>query len=342
MVKRLAFFVAIAFSGCSAGGSVVGTPPAGLSAVSQARPQVDLFVPESDNIYVYAPGSPKLLKSLPISAGALLADANGNLYTVYELDIAHQLPANVASWAPGGSPQRYDIKKGLGLFNSWAISRSGDLYVSTSKSYGKPSRIAAFAPGSKIASYTISNGQFLGELATDRAGNLFAATFPEGSSAAASVVAFRPGVSTAFREITQGLNAPSQLLFDSHENLYVVNAGTPSSISVYGLHASKPTSAIATGISCPCPAAVGNGELYVGNYRNGTIAVYAVGATATRRVLHVGEKGAVSILALDPSGNLYACCAKSGIVVYRAGRNFWYDIPLQSYKLPAALVFARS
>lgn len=343
MKMRLAILlVTIGLAGCGASESVVGTPAPGLAAAGQARSQIHLYVPETDNVYVYAPGSPKLLESLPISAGALLADAKGNLYAVYALDIAHSLPATITSWAPGGSTKRYDIRKGLGLFNSWAVSRAGDLYVSTSKAYGKPPRIAAFAPGSKIPAYAISNGQFLGELATDRTGNLYAVTFPEGSSSGASVVAYKPGTSTAFRQITQGLNAPLQLLFDSQNDLYVLNGGNPSSISVYGPLGSNPKYAISTGISCPCPATTGNGELYVGNYQDGTISVYAMGATSPSRVLQVGRKGAVYDLALDPSGNLYACCAKSGIAVYRAGRNFWYDIPLQSDKLPAALVFARS
>lgn len=337
--------VMIVLAGCSVDGSVRGTPAASFTEAAQTTPQVRLFVPTGDGLYEYSPGSPALRKTLPITSAALLADAKGNLYGQSFVATIHHGGTYIGVWAPGGSHYKYGLHKGLQNFNTWAISLSGELYVDTESRPGSGQHtITAFAPGSDVASYAISQPGFPSSLVTDRQGNLYVSTWTQQSSSGTAVVAvYEPGATTPFRTISAGVTFPQQMQFDSLGNLYVSNWGKPSTVAVYAPNESSPKYVIRAGTNCPCPAAVGKGEIYVAwsNNSKGTIEAFATGSTTPQRTIHFGEAN-VSLLAVDPAGNLYVCCTKqNSIAVFRNGATLWYTFTPPSTLLVNALVFAR-
>ena len=276
-------------TGCvgNAGPAPTAMLPQAATRAPQTRPLAGKHVvyvsDEGVNaVFVYPAGVNDPSPSAEITDGiadplGIAIDPNGTLYV-----------ANFAGGASGsGSISEYtagavhpsltitDVNKP----NSVAVDTHGNLYVG--ENTATTVEIAEFAPGATSPMKTVFPTQvpgipFMGGMATDKAGNLYAAFFIY-FKPPAHVVKLSPGL-TQQRDLNlrglDSLDFNPGLARDGAGNLYVA---TLPAVNVYGKHSPKVTRKIETS-TAQYVAATANGTLYVPDQTE--VQVYAPGASS--------------------------------------------------------------
>ena len=164
---------------------------------------------------------------------------------------------------------------------------------------------------------------------------------------------YAPGSNVPARTITNGIDDPDALAFDSAGNLYVANygdigdvPGVPlGTVTVYAAGTATLIRTIpSTNLVDPTALAFDRaGNLYVGN-AYGPVSVYAAGGTQLLRVLGGDLAGAglqPGGLAFDSLGNLYVAEGSSSgaVFVYPAGASVPTRTLTNGLVAPSALAF---
>jgi sugar lactone lactonase YvrE len=104
-----------------------------------------------------------------------------------------------------------------------------------------------------------------------------------------NVTVYKPGTTSPYRTISEGISLPSTLALDSAGNLYVANWGANmfrSSISIYLPGQSSPIREINKGIGYPLSLTFDQaGNLYVANSALSTVTEYAPGSSEVERTI---------------------------------------------------------
>jgi hypothetical protein len=111
--------------------------------------------------------------------------------------------------------------------------------------------IALFAAGCSMHSAAPLTAQLQGATSHNVRGNTVGSLYVAASGS--HVYAFAPGQTMPKLVITNGINKPTYLIFDSSNNLYVANAGPGStgSVTEYTNGQGSPTRTITTGVNAP-------------------------------------------------------------------------------------------
>jgi hypothetical protein len=216
-------------------------------------------------------------------------------------------------------------------------AHSGYLYVGKTTYSPTNSEILVYAPNSSRPVQTIRagiNGGFTGPqgFAFDKAGNLYVGTNNRGA-----VVVYGPGKTSPSYTITEGIDDPVAMDFDSADNLYVLNCpncGYQSSVAVFAPGKTSPSYTITAGVRHPIALAIDRSDnLYVANCSSpaarytctgqsypepggGDVTVYRRGKKAPAYTIRNGIDAPRSV-AVDASGNLYvANVGDAEIAVY--------------------------
>jgi hypothetical protein len=174
-----------------------------------------------------------------------------------------------------------------------------------------------------------------------------------------SVTVYAHGRKTLFQTISQGINNPDALAFDSSGNLYVANDGctfssckpiAPPTVTVYAPGSTKVLRTIKKGMDNPAALVFdGSGNLYVANdgcpasscrhVVGSTITVYAPGSTKVLRTITKTVDQPFA-LAFDGSGNLYvANYGVNTVTVYAPGSTKVLRTIEKGVDRPDALAF---
>jgi sugar lactone lactonase YvrE len=150
---------------------------------------------------------------------------------------------------------------------------------------------------------TIDNGG-VRALAFDKFGHLYAAQQGDcRGNGPGQVMIYDAKTDRLLATITDGINAPRQLEFDSHGNLYVDNI--KGNITVYPPGGTRLLRTISEGVGIPTNVAFDHaGDLYVVNEKPPAITVYAPGSTHVMRTI-ARPNWTPSDIAFDRQGNLY-------------------------------------
>lgn len=257
-------------------------------------------------IDVIPPGatSPSRVFSQPQGYGAaydLAFDKPGNLY------VANTQPnaGNVAVYAAGTLKLLRTITKGVNYPVRLALDSSDNLYVSN---YEAPS-VTVYASGStkvlRTIRFSFAKQQQPYGLAFDAAGNLYVCNHPPSNNVSGSVLEYKAGTATLLRTITNGINAPADLLFDASGYLYVLNFGTvasPGSVSEYAPRSS--TAAVSVCCALTRAMAVDSSSrlyvlVYTGSYSPGSLSVFAPHSAKVERTFTSGILSEPLALALS-------------------------------------------
>jgi sugar lactone lactonase YvrE len=295
------------FAGCS--GSSNSVQPA---AIAQSGPSSKLGpkAPKGDSLYVSEESGPavvavyrgsprKLVRAIGEQSTGMAFDAAGRLYIAGI--------SSVLVYANGGKKLVETISKKLHSPQLVAFDADGNLYVADKNG------VAIFLGGKERRIKRI-RVKFVQAIALDPQNNLYVASNEH------PISVYAEGSTTPFRTISQGVDSPVALTFDSAGNLYVANVFTTGtcgkssnggSVSVYAPNGSTPIQTItpADGICNPIAFAFDSGgNLYVANYMAGTYAgsvtVYSPGSLNLLRTITDGV-GNPRSLALDSAGKLY-------------------------------------
>jgi sugar lactone lactonase YvrE len=174
-----------------------------------------------------------------------------------------------------------------------------------------------------------------------------------------SVTVYAHGRKRLLRTISQGINNPDALAFDSSGNLYVANNGctfssckpiAPPTVTVYAPGSTMVLRTIKKGVDNPAALVFdGAGNLYVANYGcpasscrhvlPSTVAVYAPGSTKTLRTIRTAVDQPFA-LTFDGSGNLYvANYGLNTVTVYGPGGTKVLRTIKKGVDRPDALAF---
>jgi sugar lactone lactonase YvrE len=202
---------------------------------------VDMVFDDSGNLYVsnefgstvtvYAPGKSKPLRT--ISSGVsqprgLVFDRSGNLY------VANRYPPSVSVYAPGGDTPIRTISTGLTEPVWVAFDRRGRLYVSNCSPYAN-STVAIYSAEQDEPIGTISEGLLCAGKLVFSSNALYVDDF-----VANDVMVYAlGGEHRLLGKISEGINQPVGMAFDSSGNLYVGNCGAcgavgRNEVTVYG------------------------------------------------------------------------------------------------------------
>lgn len=146
---------------------------------------------------------------------ALAFDGNGNLY------VGDQFNGNIKKVAPDGAA--FNFATGVRSIKALAFDGEGNLYVTSEAS------ILKFKPDGigVVFADQLSNGGspvFPYGIAFDKTGKLYATVYNSGVDGVDAVMKFTSdGHGSVY--VTQGMNNPYSLTFDSEGNLYVANFG---------------------------------------------------------------------------------------------------------------------
>jgi hypothetical protein len=259
------------------------------------------------SVEVYAPGASGDDTPLRVIRGAQTGlddprrpavDANGSLYvpnagngtiTVYGPQASGDAkPIRTITSAGQSAPQSVDIGPDGNLYVSDGVSDSGSPHIRVFRPDAKGTAVPVRTIGG--AKSGLASG---GDVAFDRAGNVYLSAFSYESRPDARIVVFAAGASgdvAPKRVITSASMAwPGQIHLDSSDNLYVaeyvgstLEQPTAGSILVFAANAS--TNAVPRAVlSGPSTGLVGpwnllldaNRQVTVGNWDNGTVTTYA-------------------------------------------------------------------
>jgi sugar lactone lactonase YvrE len=174
-----------------------------------------------------------------------------------------------------------------------------------------------------------------------------------------SVTVYARGHKTLLQTISQGINNPDALAFDSYGNLYVANDGctfssckpiAPPTVTVYSPGSTKVLRTIKRGMDNPAALVFdGSGNLYVANdgcpassckhVVPSTVTVYAPGSTRVLRTITKRVEQPFA-LAFDGSSNLYvANYDDNAVTVYAPGSTKVLRTIEKGVERPDALAF---
>ena len=237
----------------------------------------NLFVAnyQANTITVYAHGGTSVLRTITQGLDgprALAFDRSENLY------VANNLNKTVTVYAPKSATILRTISDGVKGPEALVFSKSGNLFVGNNGS----SHITVYPPGGVHVIRTIITHNGPLALALNPAQDLFSVNN-------FNVTVYKPGTTSPYRTISDGISLPSTLAFDSAGNLYVANWGVNmfrSSISIYLPGQSSPTREITAGIGYPLSLAFDQaGNLYVANSALNTVTEYAPGSSKVERTI---------------------------------------------------------
>lgn len=121
--------------------------------------------------------------------------------------------------------------------------------------------------------------------------------------------------------ITDGLNAPIQIAFDTLGTLYVANIGN-NTITEYPKHSTSPSKTLSTGLTGPYGVAVDSkGDVFASNLNNNTIVEFPAGATTPSQTISFSAYGQAVGIGVDGNDNVWVACDSSNAV---------YEIPAGS------------
>ncbi|HYL26360.1 MAG TPA: hypothetical protein VEW74_00930 [Candidatus Nitrosotalea sp.] len=163
----------------------------------------------------------------------------------------------------------------------------------------------------------------------DRAGILYVALFPKDPSQFGKIEEFKPGMTSPFRTITDGIGAPSFLVVDQKGTLYV-DQTYDLSVQILEYPAGKTSPSVTFQITEKGEGFGGpmtldaHGNLYVHTFfiDNPPSKVYRFQRGQTKpQDLQLSGLGDATGLTSDKFGNLYVADAKGGISVYASGQQ---------------------
>ncbi|HEY3676296.1 MAG TPA: hypothetical protein VGK84_09915 [Candidatus Tumulicola sp.] len=167
---------------------------------------------------------------------------------------------------------------------------------------------------------TIINGG-VRALAFDKSEHLYAAQQGDcRGNGQGQVMVYDANTDRLLRTVTDGINSPRQLDFDSHGNLYVDNIR--GNITIYAPGGTRPVRTISQGIGTPTKIDFDRaGNLYVVNETPPDITVYAPGSTHVMRTI-ARANWTPSDIAFDRQGNLYVSAGRADTVTeFAAGTS---------------------
>ncbi len=285
------------------------------------------------SVLVYAPNSTKVAQTITNGIDnptALAFDSSGNLYVA---NIPYHKRGWVSVYPPGGKSPVTTITKGINNPSALAIDATGTLYVSNCPRCFNVSgsvSVSVYTAGKQLPSYSISKGvSDPYALALDSSGDLYVANSPllmnPARAGRGSISVYPPGKATLKYSVTEGVDGPSAMAFDSSGNLYVAeydgggyckNIGHLGvhgcgAVTVYAQHSRAlkyeiPLRGAGAGPDYPVdPLALAfdrSGNLYVGG---SYVLVFAPGAVQPLAQLYTPTLGC-SGLAFDRAGTAYA------------------------------------
>ncbi|HEY1429216.1 MAG TPA: hypothetical protein VGF18_06555, partial [Candidatus Tumulicola sp.] len=241
-----------------------GTQPAGL-AVDGVK-QVYNADTASANVRIFSPGAAGTVRTLSrhlVSPTNIALSSNGDAYVVAS-------DATVAMFVNATNKKSRTVKK---LSQPVvAVDASGNAYV------GSGNTIYVLPPRSTKPIRTIGGLNGVVSEAFDASGNLYVGN-AAGSGTGGSVSVFAPGASTPSYSITNGIDRPGALAFDSHEDLYVANelAGTSGDVTEYVPGSMTPRATVTSYVDDPTSICLdSNDNLYVADAGTHNVTVYAV------------------------------------------------------------------
>jgi streptogramin lyase len=138
-----------------------------------------------------------------------------------------------------------------------------------------------------------------------------------GDGNSSNVYVYEIGSKKLSRTISEGINEPFDVAFDTSNNLYVLNFGNDT-VTIYAENDGRPKLTISAGIRWPIGLALDNTNgLYVLNNYNKTITVYNRKSGRERYSISSGLSYPVAI-AIGPDQNLYVANG-TNIAVYAPG-----------------------
>jgi len=322
-----AFILVIAIAGCAPGRVFDTLPPdTATRAIANTEAPTSLFVADSGSITVYGLAKGHYVRRISDpSPTALTTDREGNLFvadfdantvTVYargtgsvlrvitqglhepravaldsagNLYVANHQNNTVTVYSPGSESVLRTISEGLNGPHALIFARNGDLFVGSNGS----GHITVYPPGGVHVVRTVVTHNGPLALGINQAGDLFSVNN-------FNITVYKPGHTSPDRIISDGIDLPSTLAFDSNGNLYVANWGPNmlrSFISIYPPGGSMPTREISRGISNPLSLAlISNGSLIVANAGSNTVSEYGPAGRLERTITsHVRNPSAIAI-----------------------------------------------
>lgn len=212
-------------------------------------------------------------------------------------------------------PPTATVSRSISANGEMIVDTSGDLYVSSGgNGIDRGNFVVEYdAGGQRMRSLSVGTGDVPGPIALDGDGNLYVG-FSNLQSAANSIRAYRPGVSTPFRNIAVP-SSPSALATDA-TSLYAALVGTQADgIAVYTLSRGKLVRKLRANPAYPAAMAVDrSGRLYVPADANGLgVNVFTNGTQSQTIATGAPPLG----FAFSSSGDLYVQ-TKSSVEVFAA------------------------
>jgi sugar lactone lactonase YvrE len=194
----------------------------------------------------------------------------------------------------------YTNQQGLTIADEMTTDSAGDLFVSNQE----PDAVFEFAAGTTRLVRRLAQPYTPGALAIDREDDLYVADSAPARNL--NEIAVYSPKGKLLRTITDGVDGPSQMVFDSRDALYVANLGGP--VTIYNSGQSKPARTIGSAVNNGSLAVDASDDIYVGtclfHCSPSSVVEYGPQGHKVLRTIKDGIRYPGSI-ALDPSGNLF-------------------------------------